>query len=206
MQHEKCTVVPGSGQPFCTHMKNCKVEIRSILQASDGMVVNYASFALALGIMLLVISCVAVVYDIIDMSGAVVPYDDEGELEMPAELPVRTRPTGPATDPISNMRRAVSRKMHKWKGPDVQTIKSVECPVCLEQLMAKPAETSTLPEMNSNLLLNSMSSVVMENGHYITQIPCGHIFHEYCICKWAREHTTCPVCRANLDTGRQPPP
>jgi ribosomal protein S27E len=34
------------------------------------------------------------------------------------------------------------------------------------------------------------------------KLPCGHCFHERCICAWMRAHATCPICRADLETGR----
>jgi hypothetical protein len=34
------------------------------------------------------------------------------------------------------------------------------------------------------------------------EVPCGHVFHERCICAWMRAHATCPICRADLETGR----
>lgn len=33
------------------------------------------------------------------------------------------------------------------------------------------------------------------------KVPCGHCFHESCICGWMRAHQTCPICRADLETG-----
>lgn len=34
------------------------------------------------------------------------------------------------------------------------------------------------------------------------KLPCGHCFHERCICAWMRANSTCPICRADLETGR----
>ena len=32
-------------------------------------------------------------------------------------------------------------------------------------------------------------------------LPCGHRYHKPCILEWAFKNTTCPECRASLDTG-----
>ena len=33
------------------------------------------------------------------------------------------------------------------------------------------------------------------------KLPCGHCFHERCICAWMRTESSCPICRADLETG-----
>ena len=30
-------------------------------------------------------------------------------------------------------------------------------------------------------------------------LPCGHIFHKYCLAEWFDRSTLCPVCRDSLD-------
>jgi Ring finger domain len=32
-----------------------------------------------------------------------------------------------------------------------------------------------------------------------SKLPCGHFFHMDCIQEWFLSHSTCPVCRNNLD-------
>ena len=34
-------------------------------------------------------------------------------------------------------------------------------------------------------------------------LPCGHQFHEECARSWLHSHTTCPCCRAHLETEVQ---
>lgn len=36
------------------------------------------------------------------------------------------------------------------------------------------------------------------------KLPCGHCFHERCICAWMRTESSCPICRADLETGAAP--
>jgi len=48
----------------------------------------------------------------------------------------------------------------------------------------------------------SVSNAQFESSlQSIVRIPCGHTFHEICIFEWARENSTCPVCRAETTTG-----
>eukprot|EP00252_Welwitschia_mirabilis_P021906 TRINITY_DN5753_c1_g1_i5.p1 TRINITY_DN5753_c1_g1~~TRINITY_DN5753_c1_g1_i5.p1 ORF type:complete len:311 (-),score=16.26 TRINITY_DN5753_c1_g1_i5:148-1080(-) len=37
-----------------------------------------------------------------------------------------------------------------------------------------------------------------EIGGEAKQMPCKHIFHEYCILPWLKMHNTCPVCRYEM--------
>ncbi|KAI8465557.1 MAG: TLP18.3, Psb32 and MOLO-1 founding proteins of phosphatase-domain-containing protein [Monoraphidium minutum] len=47
-------------------------------------------------------------------------------------------------------------------------------------------------------------------GHRPLALRCGHAFCVPCISEWVRGHTTCPVCRRDIDapdgTSRTPPP
>lgn len=41
-------------------------------------------------------------------------------------------------------------------------------------------------------------------GLGVVRTPCGHHFHEACLARWCRNHTSCPICRADVDAGRSP--
>jgi len=38
----------------------------------------------------------------------------------------------------------------------------------------------------------------ISEGTEVILLPCDHIFHEKCITKWVKIHTTCPLCRYEL--------
>ncbi|PIN02137.1 hypothetical protein CDL12_25350 [Handroanthus impetiginosus] len=57
-------------------------------------------------------------------------------------------------------------------------------------------------------LVDKLPAVVMGGGDHCAvcmegftvggkgkQIPCGHTFHENCICQWLCIHDSCPLCR-----------
>ncbi|KAG7032683.1 E3 ubiquitin-protein ligase RING1, partial [Cucurbita argyrosperma subsp. argyrosperma] len=39
-----------------------------------------------------------------------------------------------------------------------------------------------------------------EKGIEVKQMPCKHIFHDYCLLPWLELHNSCPVCRFELAT------
>ena len=41
-----------------------------------------------------------------------------------------------------------------------------------------------------------------EPGDVLRRIPgCCHEFHQYCVDVWLKNHTTCPMCRAEISRG-----
>ncbi len=53
-----------------------------------------------------------------------------------------------------------------------------QCSICLERLQ-------------NDVLCETMHDVC-------TGLSCGHAFHKECVVPWLRKHSTCPVCRSNV--------
>ena len=53
-------------------------------------------------------------------------------------------------------------------------------------------------EADCNICLEKVGS----NGAKSCELPCGHAFDKTCLSTWLKEHDSCPVCRAKLDTER----
>ena len=47
----------------------------------------------------------------------------------------------------------------------------------------------------------SVCLVEYENGEVISQLPCGHAFHEQCIVEWLQIQAICPLCRGVFDAS-----
>ena len=71
------------------------------------------------------------------------------------------------------------------------------------QIVSRPHRLSSYG--HSLISLQSVSeevecSICQENLINIAlNLPCGHNFHKKCIKKWFLSHSTCPVCRMNID-------
>lgn len=77
------------------------------------------------------------------------------------------------------------------------------------------APTLTLSNINTNTVVTNYRSsesngqqmcpicrVNFEENDIIRKINhCGHMYHINCIDNWFQEHTTCPVCRHNLNSN-----
>uniref|UniRef100_A0A0E0LCB2 RING-type E3 ubiquitin transferase n=1 Tax=Oryza punctata TaxID=4537 RepID=A0A0E0LCB2_ORYPU len=46
----------------------------------------------------------------------------------------------------------------------------------------------------------------VRDGEMVRRLPaCGHVYHAGCIDRWLAAHRTCPLCRRELDPGKNPP-
>ncbi|KAH0536717.1 hypothetical protein FGG08_006425 [Glutinoglossum americanum] len=74
-------------------------------------------------------------------------------------------------------------------------------------LPKKKADRSMLDGKDEGDCSVCMDSVSV--GSEVTNLPCGHWFHEHCVSMWLREHNTCPICRKGItpngEEARQQP-
>lgn len=79
-----------------------------------------------------------------------------------------------------------------------------ECPICLESLEASGGQMDTAAIIKAfrekTLDKQDLSKILSAKiaGKSIT-LECGHVFHERCILKWVKDHTTCPLDRKVMD-------
>lgn len=73
-----------------------------------------------------------------------------------------------------------------------------ECMICLDQLASR-ANSSRFPvELDKR-----EKPVAVMQSRSAVQLPCGHEFHDTCMCQWLNARVDCPVCRALIvATGR----
>lgn len=63
-----------------------------------------------------------------------------------------------------------------------------------------PTMTVTEELLNSEMNQCAVCIDGFEKGIEVKQMPCKHVFHDYCILPWLELHNSCPVCRFELPT------
>lgn len=92
----------------------------------------------------------------------------------PFRRPPRRSSTTAPTDPARNRPEVISDLKYQ-KETHVKEI-GTECPVCLS---------------------------VFADGEEVRQLcVCKHSFHSSCINMWFKDHSNCPICRANITVDR----
>ena len=38
-----------------------------------------------------------------------------------------------------------------------------------------------------------------DGGEEVSRIPCGHVYHKYCVLTWLQRNNSCPLCRNKLE-------
>ncbi|ESN92664.1 hypothetical protein HELRODRAFT_128480, partial [Helobdella robusta] len=39
-----------------------------------------------------------------------------------------------------------------------------------------------------------------EEGSFVRELHCAHVFHHQCIGEWFKENASCPICRTKVPT------
>ena len=68
----------------------------------------------------------------------------------------------------------------------------ISCPICLHALL----------ESDSTCIYGDAKNRTEEDV-MIYRLPCSHCFHSSCAAQWLHNHSSCPVCRADLTKASQ---
>ncbi len=53
-------------------------------------------------------------------------------------------------------------------------------------------------DQSSSSALCSICLETITESQETIRLPCTHTFHDECVTRWLRQHSTCPVCRTNM--------
>ena len=71
---------------------------------------------------------------------------------------------------------------------------------CSEEYIASLPEKNATKEDTCYICLEPC-----KEGKDSVELPCKHAFDRDCLSTWLKDHDSCPVCRAQLDQGRERP-
>jgi hypothetical protein len=91
------------------------------------------------------------------------------------------------------------------------TIEDARAATCIETSMAaSPAAIMRLPkarvypwDRESSKDCTKTCGVCCDrlvDGVVVTRLPCGHVYHLYCVLPWLSKNCTCPECRYEIET------
>jgi len=58
--------------------------------------------------------------------------------------------------------------------------------------------TTTTTNTSNDANCCSICLCELDEGGTLCELPCSHVYHADCIGHWTEQHTTCPLCNANL--------
>ncbi|CRK90847.1 CLUMA_CG004537, isoform A [Clunio marinus] len=71
----------------------------------------------------------------------------------------------------------------------------------LDKLLTIPEITITIEQTNEKVQCSVCFDEFKLNEKGVKKLSCNHLYHGKCIFPWLRISASCPVCRANLNTG-----
>lgn len=167
---------------FCEKLSECEggVGIYSIVNPDDYFAVHFSSFAVAIGVMILLTTAVNCLFGKSGRYYHTVHPQLDGEEDAEERAPVRARASAPPREVSHQIRFALL----DLKTNTRTSISEKDCPICLTSLVPlrrgdEDTEADTPPPD-------------------VVTLPCSHCFHLRCMVEWTKDHHSCPVCRRDI--------
>jgi hypothetical protein len=117
---------------------------------------------------------------------------------------------------LRDRRRAMRASVAQFEriigsSPIADAINNAIAPTCIETaLAASPAAIMRLPkarifpwDRESSKDCTKTCGVCCDrlvDGVVLTRLPCGHVYHLYCVLPWLNKKCTCPECRYEIES------
>ncbi|KAI9743892.1 MAG: hypothetical protein M1818_002626 [Claussenomyces sp. TS43310] len=86
--------------------------------------------------------------------------------------------------------RAVPTSLHPAGAEDEEPV----CAICIEEIGTPPSPTfGSHSTTAAAVATQSMTTVISSCA-----VPCGHVFHSFCLRKWWAQSMTCPLCKGTF--------